>query len=223
MQRMAESDIYNRLTKDGDSLPAIRKNTEMLRQEFTIEAQRVTHTLSQLDPHNKDRHEAEAQRIYQENNAALDRVLMQVASTTPQKMPLPIETINRVSEKTQIPKNQAKALLSLPLILFCAFPAALFWGVVFVFVVGVVVLVGAFIGHFVFDVQVSGVVRGMISLLESDKYLGAKILYGIFYFIAVILGFSHVRGGGTIGEVFLTLFVEPVTNLLSMLGGGGKR
>lgn len=219
MQMMSETDIYNRLTKDGDSLPAIKKNTEMLRQEFTIESQRVAHTLSQLDPHNKDRHEAEAQRIYQENNAALDRVLMQVASTTPQKMPLPIEAINRASEKTQIPKNQAKAFLSLPLILFCAFPAALFYEVVLIFLVGAIVVVAAIVNHFIFHIDTSSIVA---TAKEFDRWLIAKVVYGICYFVAVIIGFSHIRGGGTVGEAFNMLFMEPIVELLSIVGGGKR-
>lgn len=221
MQRMSEADIYNRLTKDGDSLPAIKKNTEMLRQEFTIESQRVAHNLSQLDPHNKDRHEAEAQRIYQENNAVLDRVLMQIASTSPQKMSLPVEAINRASQAAKVPKAQAKAVLSLPVILFCAFPAALFYEVVLVLAVGAIVVVAAIINHFVFQIDTSGIVASATAL---DRWLIAKVIYGICYVIAVIVGFSHIRGGGTIGEAFNMLFTEPILYLLSLVGGGdGKR
>ncbi len=219
MPAMTEAEVYQYLTKDGDSLPAIKKNTEMLRQHFTIESQRVVHTLSQLDPHNSDRHEAEAQRIYQENNAALDRVLMQVASTTPQKLPLLIDTLNDASKKTQIPKNQAKAFLSLPLILFCAFPAALFYEVVLILLVGAIVVVAAIVNHFIFHLDTSSIVA---TAKEFDRWLIAKVVYGICYFFAVIIGFSHIRGGGTVGEAFNMLFLEPLVELLSVVGGGKK-
>lgn len=221
MQRMSEADIYKRLTKDGDSLPAIKKNTEMLRQEFTIESQRVAHNLSQLDPHNKDRHEAEAQRIYQENNAVLDRVLMQIASTSPQKMSLPVEAINRASQAAKVPKAQAKAVLSVPVILFAAFPAALFYEVVFIFAVGAIVVVAAIINHFIFKIDISGITP---SFRDPDTKAMAvmllKLLYGICYAIAAIIGFKHIRKGGTIGEAFNMLFTEPLTNLMSIFSGG---
>lgn len=221
MQRMSEADIYNRLTKDGDSLPTIKKNTEMLRQEFTIESQRVAHTLSQLDPNNKDRHEAEAQRIYQENNAALDRVLMQIASTTPQKMPSTIEAINRASKAANVPKNQAKAVLSMPVILFAAFVSALFYEFVFVFGVAIIGVVAALIGHFIFKIDTSGLLSSFWGPdSKSTLILLLKLIYGICYVIAVVVGFRHLRKGGTLGEAFEMLFWEPLIYLMSLFGGG---
>ena len=138
---MTEAEVYQYLTKDGDSLGTIKKNTEMLRQYFSTEAERVTHSLAQLDPHNKDRHAAEAQKIFQESNIVLDRVLMQIASTSPQELPLPIEAMNKASSITQVPKNQAKAILALPLILIAAIPAALLYSIV---VIGTIWIVSFF-------------------------------------------------------------------------------
>ena len=221
MQQMSEADIYNRLTKDGDSLTVIKKNTEMLRQEFTIESQRVAHTLSQLDPHNKERHEAEAQRIYQENNAVLDRVLMQIASTSPQKMPSPIEAINKASKAANVPKNQAKAVLSAPIILFAAFPAALFYEVVFIFGVGAIVVVAAIVNYFIFKIDTSGLTASLKGPdVKPMAILLFKLLYGICYVIAVVMGFKHLRKGGTLSEAFNMLFFEPLENLMSIFSGG---
>lgn len=221
MQRMSEADIYNRLTKDGDSLPAIKKNTEMLRQEFTIESQRVAHTLSQLDPHNKDRHEAEAQRIYQENNSSLDRVLMQIASTTPQKMPSTIEAINKASTAANVSKNQAKTVLFMPVILFASFVSALFYEFVFVFAVAIIAVVAAVIGHFIFKMDISGIFSGVLGQENRPTLiLLLKLIYGICYAAAVVVGFRHLRKGGTLGEAFNMLFWEPLTYLMSLFGGG---
>ena len=223
MPAMNESEVYQYLTQNGDSLPAIKKNTEMLRQHFTIEAQRVAHALSQLDPYNKDRHQVEAQRIYQENNAALDRVLMHIASTTPQKMPIPVEGINKASVAAKIPKNQAKAVLTFPFVLFMAFPAALFYTIALFVVVGLVVLVALVVNAFTLKMDISGMKEAVATV---GFWVIAKITYWICYVFAVFLGFSHVRGGGSFGEVFMELFLNPITSLAEMFNGimsAGKR
>lgn len=223
MHRMSEADIYSYLTRNGDSLTAIKKNTEMLRQEFTIESQRVAHNLSQLDPYNKDRHEAEAQRIYQENNAALDRVLMEIASTSPQEMPSTIEAINRASRAAKVPKNLAKAVLSLPIILFAAFPAALFYEVIFLFVVGAIVVVLLIINSFIFKIAVPEITDSFFSIENKlAAFSLLKLLYGVCYVIAVGVGFRHLRKGVTLMDTFFILFMEPLVNLLSMFNGGKR-
>lgn len=219
MQQMNEADIYNYLIKDGDSLASIRKNTEMLRQRFKTEYERTAHTLKELDPHNQDRHEAEASRIRESNSQSLDRVLMHIAATSPQKMPLPVEAINRASEAARVPKAKAKAVLSVPVILFAAFPAALFYEVILVCSIGAIVVVAAIVNAVFFKIDTSGLVA-VVS--ELDRWLIAKVVYGICYIVGVVVGFSHIRGGGTLGEAFNMLFTEPLLNLLSGVSGGKK-
>ena len=219
MPAMNEAEVYRYLTQDGDSVSAIKKNAEMLRQQFTIEYQRVTHALSQYEPYNQDRHTAEAQRILHENNGSLDRVLMHIASTSPQKMPLPVEAINRASEAARVPKAKAKAVLSIPVILFAAFPAALFYEVVLVLSIGAIVVVAAIVNAVFFKIDTSGLVAGVS---ELDRWLIVKVVYGICYIVGVVVGFGHIRGGGTLGEAFNMLFTEPLLYLLSF-GSNGKK
>lgn len=222
MPAMNEAEVYQYLTKDGDSVGTIKKNTEMLRQHFTIESQRVAHALSQLDPYNQERHAAEAQRIYHENNGVLDRVLMQIASTSPQQMPLPIEAINKASEMTGIPKDKAKAVLSIPVILIAAFPAALLYTIGFIFAVGLVGFILAIINALTLKIDFSG----MINPETVDSWLVVKVLYWIAYALAAIYGFAQVRGGGGLMAVVEELFLDPVLYILevinSFLAGVGK-
>lgn len=224
MPAMNEAEVYQYLTKDGDALGTIKKNTEMLRQHFTIESQRVAHALSQLDPHNQDRHAAEADRILHENNGTLDRVLMQIASTSPQKMSLPDEAINKASIATKVPKAQAKAVLSFPVILFAAIPAGLLYAVGVAFAIGLVVAVAAIVNALVFKMDVSGITA---SLKGLDYWFIGKIWYGIWYVVAVVSGFMSVRSGATLWETFNMLFFEPLSELLDLAGAatgsGGKK
>lgn len=222
MPAMDEAEVYQYLTKDGDSIGSIKKNTEMLRQHFTVESQRVAHGLSQLDPNNKERHSAEAERLLHENNGTLDRVLMRIVSTSPQQMPLPVEVINRASEVTKVPKNQAKAVLSFPVILFAAIPAGLLFAVGIAFIIGAIVAIAAIVNAFVFKMDVSGI---RASLKGLDYWFIGKIWYGIWYVVAVVAGFMNVRRGATLWETFNTLFFEPLSQLADIAGAatGSKK
>jgi hypothetical protein len=206
MPAMTEAEIYERLTKDGESLQAIRKNTEMLRQHFTVEAQRVAHALSQLDPHNQDRHAAEAQRIHQDNNAVLDRVLMQIASTTPQQLPLSVEAINKASVKANVSKDQVRAVLSFPLILFAALPL----GAAYAIGSALCIFIAGFVISFV-----SGLLKIRISLPNTSGLPATFIVwFFIWYAVAAYQGFSKVRSGQSIPQTFFELFFEPILMLL---------
>lgn len=212
MPAMTEAEVYQHLTKDGDSLGAIKKNTEMLRQHFTIESQRVAHALSQLDPHNQDRHAAEAERIFHENNGVLDRVLMQIASTSPQKMSMPVEAINKASATANVSKNQAKAVLSFPIVLFAALPAGLLYAFASALSVALVFGVAYVVNMFTLKLDIASWTAG---LNQVDGWFWAKVWYVIWYVVAVVQGFRKVRSGASLWETFNELFFEPIFAMLS--------
>lgn len=214
MSAMNEAEVYQKLTKDGDSLAAIKKNTEMLRQHFTVESQRVAHNLSQLDPNNKERHSAEAERILHENNGVLDRVLMEIASKSPQKMPLPVEAINKASEATKIPRNQAKAVISFPVVLFAALPAAVFYTMISIIAVVAVLFVALVADDILLKI---GLKEWLANYKDIDKKLVIKVWVSVCYIVAVIRGYMMIRRGGTIREMFNELFSK---SLIEILPGG---
>ena len=153
----------------------------------------------------------------------LDRVLMHIASTSPQKMPLPVEAMNKASEATKIPKNQAKAVLTFPFVLFAAFPAALLYTVALFCIVGMIALVALVVNAFTLKMDISNIRE---SVTAVGFWAIAKVTYWICYVLAVFFGFSHVRSGGSFWEVFEELFLNPIGSLAEMFNGimnAGKR
>ena len=85
-----------------------------------------------------------------------------------------------------------------------------------------IVVVALIVSYFIFKMDASGFIKSSLSGSDAKPMaiLLFKLLYGICYVIAVVVGFRHLRKGGTLSEAFNMLFFEPLENLMSMFSGG---
>lgn len=110
MQEMSETEIYEFITKSGNDQDSIRKNTRQLREKLADEKERRVHSLTQLDPDNQDRHEREAERIFEEKNRKIDTVLLQIADKSSVKLPLTREATLKASAQITGSRKPANVL-----------------------------------------------------------------------------------------------------------------
>lgn len=92
-----EAEIYEFIIKDGKDMDSLRRNTQTLRDQLVEEEEKRVLALSKIDPQNKERHEREAARIFEEKSRKLDEVLMGIAENSTVKKPLPDDVITGAS------------------------------------------------------------------------------------------------------------------------------
>lgn len=126
MSEMSEADIYNFIIKDGTNPEDIRKNTQKLRETLEDEMERRIHSLTQLDPDNRGRHERESGRIFEEKNRKIDSVLLKIAENASVQLPLSREAALKVSTEITGSRKSADMVSGFirGVLSFCMYAAA---------------------------------------------------------------------------------------------------